>query len=179
MRWMIMVLALLAGFASAQDRDGNDTPGEWQVTYQKPYGLWDVFCDARDDEERCYIRYVEVYAPRPDFGAMFVFVTPDGIDFGMEAGTLFGETGPRIELDGAQVWAANGLGCRTGVSCNLTGNAATAFLDAARNGGTLRMTFTDRQGREQDLAWGLSRFADAFADWQNQSTARGLPAAVN
>lgn len=179
MRWMIMALAMLAAPATSQDRDGNDTPGEWQVTYQNPYGLWDVFCDARDTEERCYIRYVEVYAPRPDFGAMFVFITPDGVEFGMETGTLFGDTGPRIEKDGAQVWAANRLGCRTGVSCNLTGDQAAAFLDAAGDGGALRMTFTDRQGRPQDLTWGLSRFAEAVADWQTQSTARGLPATVN
>ena len=174
-----LILALLAAPLAAQDRDGNDTPGEWVVTHQTAHGLWDVFCDARTTgevkEERCYIRYVEVFSPRPKFGAMFVFVTPQGVEFGMEPGTLFGATGPRIVQGGDQVWADNRLGCRTGITCTMHGTEAADFLTLAAQGGALQMSFTDRHGQAQDLRWDLTRFAEAVADWRQASGARGLP----
>ncbi|MEY1556113.1 hypothetical protein AB3Y40_10815 [Yoonia sp. R2331] len=174
-----LLLACMASVGVAQDRDGNDTPGEWVVTHQAAYGLWDVFCDERTTgdltEERCYIRYVEVFSARPKFGAMFVFVTGAGVEFGMEAGTVFPGEGPQIIRDDAQVWVDNRLGCRTGLTCTMDGEAAQDFLNAARGGGVLQMTFTDRHGAPQDLRWDLTRFDAAFADWRAQSAARDLP----
>lgn len=175
---IFLILIVWAAPTWAQDRDGNDTPGEWVVTHQAAYGLWDVFCDTRTTgdlrEERCYIRYVEVFSPRPNFGAMFVFVTQDGVEFGMEPGTLFGDTGPQILRDGASVWVDNRLGCRTGVTCTLAAADADDFLAAASGGGTLRMVFTDRHGQPQNLMWDLTRFADAVTDWRTEIAARNL-----
>ena len=41
-------------------------------------------CDERKTgdllEQRCYLRYVDVFSPRPNFGAIFAFVTADGND---------------------------------------------------------------------------------------------------
>jgi len=37
-------------------------------------------CDEREEygtlKQRCYIRWVDVYAERPNFGALFTFITP-------------------------------------------------------------------------------------------------------
>jgi len=35
MKRLLLAILLLPNTAFAQDRDGNDTPGEWLVTHQK------------------------------------------------------------------------------------------------------------------------------------------------
>ena len=71
MRILCLVLALAAVPATAQDRAGNDTPGDWRVTHHAHFGLWDSVCDERDGlngaapERRCYVRYVDVFSPNP------------------------------------------------------------------------------------------------------------------
>ena len=89
---LIFALCAFALPAYAQDADGNDTAGNWRVTYTATHGIWSTICDERgntpDLEQRCYIRWVDVFSPRPKFAAQFLFVTqtPDGpeVDFGME-----------------------------------------------------------------------------------------------
>ena len=88
--------------ATAQDRQGNDTPGDWIVDHTKHFGLWDSMCDHRmtgeEREQRCYIRYVDVFSPRPKFGAVFLFVTPGPeVQIGLEPGTVFPPNGIRID----------------------------------------------------------------------------------
>ena len=182
MRILTQILALtvatLAAPVIAQDRDGNDTPGEWVITHHKPYGLWDSFCDERRTgdllEERCYLRYVDVFSPRPNFGALFVFVTPDGVEIGLERGTRFEEDGMRIETDGAMTWVENRRSCRRGGECVLEERDAQAFLDAASAGGALRFTFIDRHGAAQDLSWDLSQMEDALTDYRANAADRNL-----
>jgi len=178
MRTLPFILSLIAAPLFAQDRAGNDTPGEWVVTHHKPFGLWDSFCDERTTgdlvEQRCYLRYVEVYSPRPNFGALFVFITPDGVEFGMERGIRFPEDGLRIEQAGATVWAENSRSCRRGGDCTLTGTAAQSFLETVSNGGVLRFEFTDRTGTAQDLSWDLSQMDMAVTDYRENARARDL-----
>ncbi|MFZ1727794.1 MAG: hypothetical protein WAU13_14185, partial [Albidovulum sp.] len=108
MRCIALLLYILAQPALAQDAEGNNTPGDWRVTHTAHFGLWDSVCDERGPAEalqkRCYIRYVDVFSPRPDFAAHFAFVTPApngvAIEYGSEAGTRFVRGGLRIEKDG-------------------------------------------------------------------------------
>ena len=176
--FLFAILFLLPLAVTAQDRAGNDTPGEWRVTHHTPFGLWDSFCDERRTaellEQRCYLRYVEVFSPRPNFGAMFIFITPSGIEFGTERGTRFAPDGFRIEREGAVVWRETRRACLRGRSCTLGGAEADAFLETIAKGGALRFEFVDRHGQAQDLTWDLSVMDKALADHRAEARARGL-----
>ncbi|SPH18596.1 hypothetical protein DEA8626_02136 [Defluviimonas aquaemixtae] len=182
MRRLVLCLILAALPAAAQDREGRNTPGDWVVTHQKPFGLWDSVCDERLEDgamhRRCYIRYVDVFSPRPSFAAHFVFVTPNGkdvrIEYGSEPGTRFVKDGHRIERDGEIVWQPMQAACLTGGSCVFTGPPGAELYAALRAGGEWRFDFADRHGQVQSLSWDLDPFDAAAADFEAESDERGL-----
>lgn len=180
MRHLPLILSLILPLpALAQDRAGNDTPGEWVVDHTARIGLWDSICDYRVTgdlrEERCYIRYVDVFSPHPEFGAVFLFVTPEPkLEIGVEPGTVFAPEGIRIERDGETIWADAGVGCIVGLDCTFTDGDALALLAQLGEGDTLAMDFTDRHSKEQALRWDLTRFDEVFADYQAGVAERGL-----
>lgn len=182
LRWLPLLLALAATPLTAQDRAGRNTPGEWVVTHHQPFGLWDSFCDMRQTdgvtEERCYLRYVDVFSPKPKFAAMFLFVTPvDGVsevEFGIERGTRFDEGGFRIERDGTPIWVNESFACLRLRACTYKRDDAQALLGHMASGEALRFTFTDRHGTDRDLTWSLTRFAEALDDYRGEAAARGL-----
>jgi len=114
MRILALLLSALciSSAATAQDRAGNDTPGEWKPTHHEITDLWDSVCDERTTgtliEERCYIRYVDVFSDRPNFAAQFVFITPDQdglkVEFGIERRTQFADDGFKILSNGQPIW---------------------------------------------------------------------------
>ncbi|WP_299349752.1 hypothetical protein [uncultured Shimia sp.] len=181
---IILILTLLATPLLAQDLEGNDTPGNWRVTHHEIHDIWNVLCDEREEQgalkQRCYIRYVDVFSPRPKFAAQFLFVTPSAdkasaeVDFGMEAGTLFLPGAFRIERDGTNVWQSNWPGCLTGLDCTFTGDSGAALLREMRAGGAFRFTFRDRHGQPQDLIWPLDAFGAAWDDFATVAEARDL-----
>jgi invasion protein IalB len=171
-----------AGAAPAQDRQGNDTAGDWVVTHTAHFGLWDSVCDERPEgaamHRRCYIRYVDVFSDRPKFAAHFVFVTPEGaglrIEYGSEPGTRFVPGGHRIEAAGETVWQAERASCLQGGSCVFERDAAAALYALMKAGGEWRFDFADRHGQIQSLGWDLEPFAGAAADFEREAAARGL-----
>lgn len=181
-RWLFPIL--LATPLLAQDLEGNDTPGNWRVTFHEIHDIWNVMCDEREEQgdlvRRCYIRHVDVFSPRPKFAAQFLFVTPEvggtgfEVDFGMEAGTVFAPGRFRIERDGQNVWQSNWPGCLTGLDCRFTNDSGAALIDAMRAGGDFRFTFRDRHGQAQDLTWPLAGFDTAWGAFLQQSRVRGL-----
>ena len=100
--FLLIALFLTAQIAAAQDREGNDRPSDWVADHFTSFGGWDSVCDHRSTdgvkEQRCYLRYVDVFSPRPKFAAQFIFVTPGPeIQIGLERGTRFPKGGIRIE----------------------------------------------------------------------------------
>ncbi len=182
MHRLALLLCLAALPAAAQDRAGNDTAGDWVVTHHAPFGLWDSICDERPEAEamhrRCYVRYVEVFSPRPNFAAHFLFVTPEAdgvrIEYGSEPGTRFVRGGNRIERDGAAVWTAEPAACLAGGRCVFAGSGAAELYGTLREGGTWRFDFADRHGQLQSLAWDLAPFDAAAADFEAEAARRGL-----
>ena len=178
--FLLSLLAALPGFA--QDLEGNDTPGNWRVRHSESFGIWNSMCDEREEDgalrQRCYIRYVDVFSPRPDFAAQFLFVVvEDGetsVDFGLEPGTLFSPNGFRIDKSGETAWRTRRPGCLTGLSCRFEGDAASDLLSAMTQGGDMRFVFIDRHGKAQDLTWPLAGFDAAMADFRSQSQTRKL-----
>lgn len=169
----------LAAPLSAQDRAGNDTPGEWVVDHTRHFGLWDSLCDHRITgemrEERCYIRYVDVFSGRPNFGAIFLFVTPGPeVEIGLEPGTIVASGGIRIERDGAVAWDDIRVSCRVGLACDFAGDRAQTLVDAMQGGGVFAFDFRDRHGKTQALRWNLDRFPEAHADYLAERAKRGL-----
>jgi hypothetical protein len=166
----------------AQDRKVNNTTGDWVVTHQKHFGLWDSVCDERMEGEamhrRCYIRYVDVFSPRPDFAAHFLFVTPESdgvrIEYGSEPGTRFARGGNRIERESEAVWSTNRAACLTGGTCVFAGVEAAELYAMLKHGGTWRFDFADRHGHVQSLDWSLSPFAAAAEDFEAEAASRGL-----
>ncbi|MEM7241967.1 MAG: hypothetical protein AAF429_07265 [Pseudomonadota bacterium] len=149
------------------------------MDHAKSFGLWDSFCDHRDTdgarEERCYLRYVDVFSPPPKFGAVFLFVTPEPkIEIGLEPGTLFAADGLQIEKDGQTVWDDVALTCRIGLNCTFEGDAATALLDHMQAGDIFAFDFTDRHGQTRKLRWDLGPFSEALLDYTAAKAERGL-----
>ncbi len=187
-----VILALVGalafpGQALAQDRAGNDTPGEWKVTHFEPYGLWETICDERKTgenlEQRCYVRYVEVFSPRPNFGAAFAFVQPDtdngGVkhEYSFEQGTTFSPDGFRIEVDGKPTWSFDTGACIGGTRCVLLGPQAAdvaAVIGQPAESITFALDFTDKIGRAWNLRWESGKLADAIADMLEQAKSRDL-----
>ncbi len=180
MRAFLLLCCLLAPLSlTAQDRDGNDTASDWVVDHYKPFGLWDSACDHRTTdglrEERCYLRYVEVFSPRPKFAAQFIFVTPGPeVEIGLERGTRFPKDGIRIENGETTLWSTNRILCRTGLSCTFDGDEAQAMLSAMADGTVFAFDFTDRHGAPRELRWDLTAFGDALADFTKESATRSL-----
>ena len=139
-------------------------------------------CDEREEQgtlvQRCYLRRVDVFSPRPKFAAQFLFITPevDGykVDFGMEPGTLFSPNGFRIETMQGDIWRTRFPGCLTGLSCTFSGASADSLIASMKDGDAFRFTFRDRHGQPQDLTWSLAGFDAAWDDFQMQSKARDL-----
>lgn len=183
MRPLLCALALLLALpATAQDRAGNNTPGEWVVTHHTPFGLWDSMCDERRTgdllEQRCYLRYVDVFSPAPKFAAMFAFIVPaDGgetLELGIERGTVFKPGGVRIEAAGTPVWTMAHRPCLFGGACTFDAAATAALLNTMSDADTLSFDFFDRHEVERRRDWDLSRFGDALADFRAETAARGL-----
>ncbi len=180
-RWILTALLCVLGTAGyAQGRDGTDTASNWRVRHFESFGLWTSSCDEREEDgalaQRCYIRWVDVFSPRPDFAALFVFVTADAdgftVDFGTEPGTLF----QRFAIDdGATTsWSTLWPGCLTGLSCTFTGGSAAELLAAMQAGGVFAFDLFDRNGTWQELRWPLDGFDAAMADFLAALDARGL-----
>ena len=143
-------------------------------------------CDWRETdgvkEQRCYLRYVDVFSPKPKFAAVFTFITPEPtgykVDFGIEPNTAYKKSGFRIETGDATTWYLGDINCTRISQCIWTGDQADAFI-AALSAPTdspnfLVQEFFDRHGQEQLLEWDLAPFAMALADFDAQVTERGL-----
>ena len=178
-RFLCAILLLCAVPAHAQDRQGRDTPGEWVVDHFQSFRQWDSICDHRvtDDlrEERCYIRYVDVFSSHPKVAAQFLFLTPGpNIQLGVERGTRFTDTGIRIEREADVTWQTTDRGCLRGRDCEFSEDEAVTLVDAMGKGDAFVFEFRDRHGDTRELRWDLSPFATALADFRTQAAARGL-----
>jgi len=176
---ILLAILLTATTAFAQDRAGNDTPGEWRITHHQAYGLWDTMCDERvtgaQTEQRCYLRYVDVFSPRPNFAAQFAFITPDNrIEFGIENGTAFRKDGFRLEQNGATVWSFRNDPCLFGGSCAFTDEPAAELLAQMNAADRFIFDFVDRHGMPTVLDWDMTRFSEAHRDMLDQAAQRGL-----
>lgn len=182
MRTLLLFLTLLAAPASAQDLQGNDTASNWVNTHYSAFGIWKSICDERPEDgqlnQRCYIRWVDVFSGRPHFGGQFIFITPQEqgyeVEFGIEPGTLFAPNGFRIERDETVVWRTLWPGCLTGLGCRFDGRGADTIIAQMQQGGTFLFDFRDGRGVSRSLNWPLQGFPDAWADFQTQARARGL-----
>lgn len=186
MRFFFLLLTIICAFkATAQDRAGNDTPGEWAPTHYKAFGLWDNICDERTTdgvtEERCYIRYVDVFSLPPKFAAVFLFVTPEAqghkIEIGIEPGTRYAENGFQIEHADHTTWHLSN-NCFRRSKCVLTEKNAADFIVAAQSAqsdtSALVQIFTDRYGQDQKLRWDITPFAAALEDFERETLKREL-----
>jgi len=178
-RILCAILVLFAVPTYAQDRQGRDTPGEWVVDHYHSFGQWDSVCDHRITselrEERCYVRYVDVFSPRPKFAAQFLFLTPGpSVQLGVERGTRFADTGIRIESGTEVTWQTADRDCLRGRDCAFSGDEAVALVGAMGSSETFVFAFRDRHGDARELRWDLSSFAPALDDFRMQAAARGL-----
>ena len=154
----------------------------WTVDHFKRLGIWESVCDHRYDNgtklERCYISYVDVFAPRPKFAAAFMFVTPQTdrklrYEFRFETGTQFDEGGFAILVEGLPIWQFETTNCPS-LKCIFEGNDAEELSDVMSQDGSLYFALTDRYGRFHELNWNTDGFANALADMHKQSLARNL-----
>jgi hypothetical protein len=167
----------LAALPAAAENSVEDW--SWIPDRYEHYGIWDSVCDHRDADgkrlDRCYVTYVDVFAPRPQFAAAFVFVTPASgglrYEFRFERGTVFSGDALTLLRDGKEIWS---LPSCPDLKCVLEGAAAEALAQAMAVGGELRLDMADRYGRNWDLHWSADGFAAALEDMRAAAAQRGL-----
>lgn len=182
MKKLLAILLLAATATSAQDLQGNDTASNWKGTHHARFGIWNSICDERVEYgelvQRCYLRWVDVFSPRPNFAGQFIFIVPEDtgykVEFGIESGTFFHPNGFRIERAGEAVWRTRWPGCLTGLGCDFYEDDADDLIGQMRQGGAFLFDFRDRHGVSRTLNWPLDGFDGAWADFQQQSRLRDL-----
>lgn len=174
------ICLLLAGSTFAQDLQGRDTASNWRSTHHAFHGIWSSICDEREEygvlKKRCYIRWVDVYAEEPNFGALFTFVTPrentetglHDVMFGPELGTVFLPGGFVVKNNDDEVWRMTSTRCLFFANCDLNETQSDEILQAMLTGTTLEFSFIDPHLRRFDLKWSLDGFADAFKTYETQ-----------
>lgn len=174
--------ALIGALTVSASAQNTADDWKWVVDFSARHDGWDTACDQHKEskDRRCYVRYVDVYAPRPQFGAAFAFVQwgEDGqpfIEFSFERGVRF--TGNRFTVTegGNAVWTYDTAQC-AGTRCLLEGAAADALFDELTPGRQLEFRLVDGYGRAWTRQWPVDEFAPALADFREQSAERGLPA---
>ncbi len=154
----------------------------WIVDHYEQDGPWISACDHRDDAgkpvNRCYVSLVEVYAPRPQFGAAFVFVTspePTTLEyeFRFEKGTVFESGGFAVQRDGKPVWSYDTANCPD-LRCIVKGSEANELATIMRQPGEMTIAFKDVHGRDWKLQWPLAGFGAMLDDFRKAATQRGL-----
>lgn len=155
-------------------------PWAWEVTYSQSHGIWNVICDTQminqQQLDRCYLRWVDVYAQRPKFGALFIFIVADvdklSVELHPEPGTTFTSTGFQITDDQQATWQMSRSDCLIKANCKLYPKEIPTFLQAAKQGQVMTFSFTDKYTRQYDLAWPLEGFAEAITDLSAQAELR-------
>lgn len=183
-RTMLAALMLISGFANTPARAQNTVNDwKWTVDHFRTFGIWESACDHRDigngDERRCYVRVVDVYAPRPDFGAAFVFIThtaADGLrfEFSFEKGTEFDPGGFAVMEDDRTTFDYAPARCEAGTQCMIAGDEANRFTASLSDAANLRLAFTDKSGRHWERHWTGQGLAEALADLTRESAKRNL-----
>ncbi|SCZ49195.1 Invasion protein IalB, involved in pathogenesis [Epibacterium ulvae] len=181
---LFTIICLGVTRAFAQDIDGRDTASNWRGTHHSFHGIWNTICDEREEngilKERCYIRWVDVYAPRPQFGGIFTFITPRGegtiaghdVMFGVERGTVFVRDGFQITQGGEVIWRLTDFRCLRFGECDFTSSTSDEILSALLSGEVLELRFIDRHGRSFERNWSLEGFSSAYEAYENELSSR-------
>lgn len=172
-------LALGAGLtapaADAQNR-GQD-PTAFTLTHFGGHGPWEVFCGqfAEEAAERCWIRYTDVYSPRPNFKAVVMNIVPSdrsdaGIryDIGVEATDSWINGGITVGD-----WFLGLSRCLVG-TCTVDGDTADALTAQWRDADETTIRFFELGVTRVELTWSTVEFAAALDDFQSAAAARGL-----
>lgn len=156
-----------------------------KVEYHQIYDtFWDVACDTATDgtDRGCYLQYVDVYRPRPDFAAAMVeVVVYEGTDGRPEPHVRF-DIEPGLNFQDTQITVAKADGtvpidishC-AGNTCRISGDPARAVLDTWRKGEALLLEIDERRDAPARLSWPLGNMATILDDFAAQRQARGLP----
>ena len=153
--------------------------------YHKVYdGFWDVACDSALDgtDRRCYIQYVDVYRPRPDFAAAMVEVVmhegpgaqPDPhIRFDLEPGLSFLDATIAIEGPSGPL-AVDVSHCAVN-TCPISGDAARGILAQMLEADALTLRINEGRSEITQLSWPLETFPVLFDDFAARRAERDLP----
>lgn len=156
-----------------------------KVDYHRIYDtFWDVACDsAMDGTDRgCYVQYVDVYRPRPDFAAAMVELVyhpgedgrPDPqLRFDIEPGLSFRQTTVAVNVVGGAL--PIDISQCAGNTCRIAGGAARAILAGWRAGASLEWQIDEGRGPPARLTWPLRHINAILDDLAAQRAARGLP----
>jgi hypothetical protein len=177
--WIPLAAALLAATPAKAENSVEDW--SWVADHFEVFGIWEAVCDHREADgktlRRCYVSFVDVYAPRPKFGAAFVFLTQDGngprLEFRFESGTDFVDDAVALTGAGGVRWQIAPGQCPK-LKCIVEGETAAAFLRQLDAPGELRTVFRDRHGRDWDRRWNVEGLRAAYEDMQAAAKERGL-----
>lgn len=155
------------------------------VDYHKIYdGFWDVACDTAMDgsDRRCYIQYVDVYRPRPEFAAAMVEVVmhegdgdvPDPhIRFDLEPGLSFLNTEIVIESQTGSI-PIDVSHCAVN-TCPISGDVARQILSHWHSASAITLEIREGRPEPARLSWPMENFDKIFEDFGAQRALRNLP----
>lgn len=183
---LTVICSLGASYAWWQGRwsSGQTLPGRL-VDYHEIYDVfWDVACDtAMDGSDRgCYVQYVDVYRPQPDFAASMVEVVfhagedgrPDPhVRFDIEPGLIFSEATMAVQTETGLI-PIDVSECPTN-TCRFSGDAGRAVLLAWRSGTELLLEIEEGRGAKEQRVWPLGNINAILDNLAVQRQVRGLP----
>ena len=153
--------------------------------YYKTYPpFWDVACDTALDgsDARCYLQYVDVYRPRPEFAAAMVEVVfhsgsdgrPDPhVRFDIEPGFSFEDTSIVVETPNGAI--PIGVAQCPSNTCVISGEAGRDIIDLWRSGTGLRLDIEEGREAPASVTWPLTDMSSILEDLAAQRAARNLP----
>ncbi len=177
-------LAALAAWWAGWNPFGQKLPGRVTDYHQTYDRLWEVACDTAPDgsDARCYVQYVDVYRPRPEFAAAMVEVVmhegesgrPEPhVRFDIEPGLSFRDAALTIETANGTV--ALDLSDCPGNTCRFVGTAGVDVLAVLKGGTALELKIDEDRAEPAVLTWPLGSMADVLDDFAAQRRARNLP----
>lgn len=156
--------------------------GGERVTFFQSHGNWETLCDVLQNEPssaRCYLRLVDVYSPRPDFGAYVGFISAsngvESFELSLEPGSELASDGFALTRGSATLWSMPATYCREN-KCTISGDGLIEMIALAETAEGFSVAFKDRKNRNWQRRLSAGDFTAAHQAYETAKEQYGLPA---
>lgn len=174
-----LVAILIGGWVIWQSYPQRGQIGGEAVDFFESHGNWEALCDQLPDNPqsaRCYLRLIDVYSPRPDFGAYVGFITLDDdndqeFELSLEPGATLTGKGFNLNVNGNETWMLDQSLCKEN-QCNIGGVDLGRMVNAAQTAQSFEVSFIDKSGKQWQRNLSSSDFTKAYNAFLSASKSR-------